>query len=293
MWVEVLHGWGLEPLAMLGCAVGIDFDRDQFKVLNVPSSDLKVLYGVSTYELTTYDLLETHVARQTAAGNVVLLDLDAFYLPDMPEFYGMRHASIRVAVDRLNGASRSASYYRQGKRFELTGADFTGAFDAVSTQGLWEPLEPAQARSITCVNRSEVPVLAEAVPAFAVQLLRGHLSALPKRQPIAAFREAFHEGLETLSAGGEQYRHAYVYSTLSRLGSHFELLAAHLHWLTEEGYPQPKGALRASRQIASESLVCQLRLLRATSRGQIDDCEDSLDRIEANYQIVISDLLTV
>ncbi len=290
MWVEVLHGWGLEPLAMLGCTVGIDFDRDQFKVLTIPTGDLEVLYGVSSYEVTAYDSLEAHIARQTADGNVVLVDLDAFHLPDMPECYGVRHAAVRVAIDRLDGASRSASYYRQGKRFELTGVDFIGAFDTFSPQ---RQFDPADVRSIRCVSRSDAPVLAEAVPAFAVQLLRNHLAALPKRQPIAAFREAFHDGLETLSAGGEAYRHAYVYSTLSRLGSHFELLAAHLQWLTEEGYPQPKRAVHASQQIAGESLVCQLRLLRATSRGQIDACEDSLDRIEAHYRVVVDDLQSV
>ena len=46
LWIELLHGWELEPIAALPFTVTLDFEGDQFTSLNIPSADLELLYGI-------------------------------------------------------------------------------------------------------------------------------------------------------------------------------------------------------------------------------------------------------
>lgn len=289
LWIELLSGWGFEPLAALGCAVALDFDGDQFTVLSLPPDDLKMLYGVTTFRLAIYDRLEAHIATQTAAGNVVLAEVDAFHLPDVPSLYGVLHGPTLVGIDRLDRENGIASYYRQGRRYELSGDDYRGIF---RQPALVDAYHDALIRHVECAKRAFPPVSEEALAAVSVQLLRRHLGRVPQRNPIAAFRETLASALDTLSRCGETYRHSFAYGTLSQLGSHFELFTAYLHWLEERHHAQPAGCIQASQRLVSESLVCQMRLLRATTRGRVDPCEDSLNLLEAAYDELIACLRT-
>lgn len=289
LWIELLHGWGFEPLAALACTVALEFDGDQFTVLSLPADDLKVLYGVTTFRLAIYDRLEAHIDKQTDAGNVVLTDVDTFHLPDVPSLYGTLHGPTLVGIDRLDMAACTASYYRQGRHYELGGDDYRGVF---RQPALVEGYHDALIRHVECAKRAFPPVSDEALAAVSVQLLRRHLSRVPQRSPIAAFRSTLVSALEKLANGGETFRHSFAYGTLSQIGSHFELFTAYLQWLESRHHPQPVGCIQASQGLMSESLICQMRLLRATTRGQIDPCEDSLDRIEANYEALITCLRT-
>lgn len=289
LWIELLHGWGFEPLAALACAVALEFDGDQFTVLSLPADDLKVLYGVTTFRLAIYDRLEAHIGKQTDAGNVVLADVDTFHLPDVPSLYGVLHGPTLVGIDRLDMATCTASYYRQGRHYELSGDDYRGVFRQPT---LVEGYHDALIRHVECAKRAFSPVSDEALAAVSVQLLRRHLGRVPQRSPIAAFRSTLVSALEKLVHSGETFRHSFAYGTLSQIGSHFELFTAYLQWLESRHHPQPMGCIQASQSLVSESLICQMRLLRATTRGQIDPCEDSLDRIEANYEALMACLRT-
>ena len=293
LWVEILHAWNFEPFAALGCTIALQFEVDQFGTLVFPAEDLQSLFGVTTSRLTVFDSLASHIAAQTAEGHVVLVDLDPFHLPDTPDLYGARHGTTLVAIDRLDPVAETASYYRQGRRFELSGADYHGAFKEVAAPVSAGEFHPTLLRSLTCVKRrvgTSTYLSPEETVKVSWQAFQHHLARLPAQNPIAAFRAIFQQRLELLVANDESYRHAFVYGTLSQLGSHFELFSAYLSWLAERGYAYPKRALQASRQIVSETLVCQLRLLRATSRGHIDRCDDCLDRIQHNYDNVVAAL---
>jgi len=296
LWVEILHGWGFEPFAILGHTITLSFEVDQFGTLVFPAEDLQALYGVTTSRLTVFDSLASHIAAQTLAGHVVLVDLDPFHLPDALDLYGTRHGATLVAIDRLDPVAETASYYREGRRFELSDTDYRGAFSGGSEPASSGGFHPTLLRSLTCVKRNAVTgatLSPEATVSASRQAFLRHLSRLPARNPIEVFRTEFNRRLEMLVASDESYRHAFVYGTLSQLGSHFELFSAYLSWLGERGYTYPKRALQASRKIVSETLVCQLRLLRATSRGHIDRCDDCLDRIQQNYNNLVAALTSV
>lgn len=287
LWIDILHAWGFEPIAMLACTLALDFEGDQFTSFGPPIADLERLYGVTSFPLAIYDTLAAHVARQTRLGRAVLLELDAFHLPDMPALHHVRHGPTAVGVDRLDIETGSASYYRRGKRYEIYGEDFIGAFGPPHSDGEYDE---ALIRHIRCVKRFAAPEPAATLAQASLGLLRQHLDRVPRSSPIAMLRLILNETLDLRMFLTPAFRHSFVYGTLTQLGSNFELLGIYLDWLNQNGCAQPEGCSHACREIAAEALVCQLRLLRASSRGQVDRCEDCFDSIEMRYQGIIAAL---
>ncbi|SDV50551.1 DUF1839 family protein [Chitinasiproducens palmae] len=287
LWIEILHGWGLEPLAMLGCAVAQDFAGDQFGLLNPPREDLETLFGVTTFTLGLYGDVRELVERQTVQGNVVLLALDGYYLSDAPALYRVAHGSVTVGIDSLDRSRGIASYYRRGVRYELRGSDYEGAFGAAEQEGFDEAL----LREAECVSRVAPPTAAQALPGQAAALLSRHLARRPVRSPIEAFGAVFDAALDRRLIEDIGYRHAFVYATLHQLGGNFELLGALLEWMARHQLKPPREALLACRTLASEALVFEMRLLRANSRGRADRCLDVLGKLQRAYARLIEALL--
>ncbi|MBE7204408.1 MAG: DUF1839 family protein, partial [Parafilimonas terrae] len=46
LWIELLHGRGLVPEAMLGFTLRQDFEGDQFTFFKPPTGDIERLYGL-------------------------------------------------------------------------------------------------------------------------------------------------------------------------------------------------------------------------------------------------------
>jgi hypothetical protein len=67
LWIELLHGYGLDPRAALAFTVTQDFEGDQFTFFKFPLEDLDKLYGLQVQELAIYDSLEDRVRRPSAA----------------------------------------------------------------------------------------------------------------------------------------------------------------------------------------------------------------------------------
>ena len=82
LWIELLHARGLEPLAGLAFTLGLDYEGDQFTFYKFPHNDLRMLYGIEVQELNLWRPLEVHAAQQYELGRVLLVEVDAFYLPD-------------------------------------------------------------------------------------------------------------------------------------------------------------------------------------------------------------------
>ena len=52
--VEMLHAAGLEPEAMMGGAVAVDFELDQWTFFKPTPDDLFRLYGIDLHEVQPY-----------------------------------------------------------------------------------------------------------------------------------------------------------------------------------------------------------------------------------------------
>ena len=82
LWIELLHGRGFEPLAMLAYCATVDFEGDQWTFFKPPPEDLARLYGMEIFESLVYRPLPEHVREHHALGRIAIVEVDAYYLPD-------------------------------------------------------------------------------------------------------------------------------------------------------------------------------------------------------------------
>ncbi|SDD36501.1 protein of unknown function [Cupriavidus sp. YR651] len=282
LWVELLHGWELEPIAALPFTVTQDFSGDQFTSSNIPAGDMECLYGIVRDELSTYDRLESHVAAQTSCGNVVILEVDNFQLPQAGKAYRRQHARSSIAIDVLVPEATAVGYYHHDGYHTASGEDYEAIFrmpgdDAISRGAAFFPQAEVVRRRFTAQADA-------ALVRASLGLLRAHLVRRPRENPICAFRTAFPDHLDQLMARGEPNFQAYAANVLRQLGANFELLGRYVRWLVMQGQVLPDTVAEACYTMASEAMVMQFRLMRAVISHKPDPCQDCLDQLEAAYK---------
>jgi hypothetical protein len=80
--IELLHACGYEPLAAFGHLVRMDFEGDQWTFFKPPPDDLEALFGIDIHEMQPYRPLPTQIDEQLRRGRTIIVELDAWYLPD-------------------------------------------------------------------------------------------------------------------------------------------------------------------------------------------------------------------
>ncbi|SAL67119.1 hypothetical protein AWB71_04004 [Caballeronia peredens] len=293
LWIEILHGSGLEPRAALAFTVTQDFEDDQFTLGKLPFEDIEKLYGLQAQELSVFDSLEERALVQTRRGNIVLVEVDAFYLPDMRAVsYRREHAKTTIGIDVIDPDARRLGYFHHTGYHLLDGDDFDGILraDAAHEHGAAAASLFPHVEFVKHVRDalSGTP-LAEA----SADLLCVHLLRRPAHNPITRWRTAFPEHVETMIARGEPYARHYAFNVMRQLGANFELLAHYLQWLREQGFDIPPHTHMSARKIASETMVMQCRLARALSHGRRELCEASFDVIEEAYERVVPPLADI
>ena len=229
--VELLHARGDEPLAALGFLVRMDFEGDQWTFFKPPQHDLEALYGVDIHEMQPYRPLPAQIAEQIAAGRTLIVELDAWFLPDTAATsYRREHVKTSVAVESIDPAGGRMTYFHNAGLHELAGEDFRGIFrlDAGGWPSSGEVLPP-----YTEIVRFDAgPRLeGDALRRASAEQLRHHLARRPATDPFARFGERLAADLPALLEGEAEDYHAYAFATVRMAGSGFELLASHLDWL--------------------------------------------------------------
>src|SRR5262245_40425576 len=82
VWVELLPALGHPVEPALSFTVLQDFEGDQFTFFKFPLEDLQTLFGLSVQELAIYESVEAQTMAQLRRGRPVLVEVDAFWLPD-------------------------------------------------------------------------------------------------------------------------------------------------------------------------------------------------------------------
>ncbi|CAG4888415.1 hypothetical protein R54767_00559 [Paraburkholderia gardini] len=282
LWIELLHGFGLDPRAAFAFTVTQDFEGDQFTFFKFPLEDIERLYGTQVQELAVYDSLEDRVFAQTQRGHTVLVEVDGFYLPNTrATSYRREHPKTTIGIDFIDPASRHLGYFHNTGYHSLGGEDYDGVFRKLPQFSnrpdlLFPYVEFAkQARPAL-----EGTALAEA----SAELLCAHLARRPLRNPVSQWRAAFPAHLETLLERGEPFFHPYSFNLMRQLGANFEFLSKYLLWLTAQGFDVPDAIPASAQTIASEAMVMQFRLVRAMARGRRDPCDDCFDVLEAAWE---------
>lgn len=254
--IELLHAHGDEPLAMLGFTVQTDWEGDQFTYAKPPYADLERLFGVEIHEMLPYRPLPAHIEEQVAQGRTVLLEVDAWYLPDTAATsYRREHLKTTVAPVAIDPGAQRMRYFHNAGLFELAGEDYRGAFRMLDhfTEDVMDPF-------VELVRFDDAARLTgEDLRGVSREILAERHRRRPSRNPWRAWGEQLRADLPRLVAGDLADYHAYAFVTARMAGSAFELCADHVEWvLGAPGAP----AAAALRRIVEGSRTISLRLAR-------------------------------
>jgi hypothetical protein len=279
--IELLHARGDEPLAMFGFVAATDWEGDQFTYAKPPYADLKQLYGVDVHEMLPYRTLPEHIEEQLGLGQTVLVEMDAWYLPDTAATsYRREHFKTTIVPDAIDTANQRLRYFHNAGLFELDEEDYRGAFRLSDHFGE-DVMDP-----FTEVVRFEnaARLTGDPLRDHARVLLREHWARRPKRNPFAAWGERLAErDLPRLQSGDPQDYHQYAFVTVRMVGSAFELFADHIGWLLG---PEASPVVVAVRQIVDGTKVMSFRLARQrpfdpepTLSPMVQGWDSSMDRL--------------
>jgi hypothetical protein len=288
LWIELLHHFECDPHAALSFTVTQAFEGDQFTFPKFSLDDISRLYGLQAQELAIYDALEAHTVEQVKRGNVVVAEVDAFYLPDTRvTAYRQTHTKTTIAVTSIEPSKKHIAYFHNAGFFELSGEDYDGVFRlqpdlAGDVQALFPYVE--------FVKRARPPLEGDALVQRSVDLLKLRLLDRPQANPITQWRAEFPEHLRALLERDPAYYHLYTFNVLRQLGFNFELLAKYVAWLGERGVDIPADIQANAQTIAGEAMVMQFRLARARMRSRVDACNECMDTLEAAYEKTIEPL---
>ena len=260
LWLELLPALRLEPLAMLGFTLAVDFEGDQWTFFKPPHDELRALYGVDVQELTLWRPLLDHAVEHLQAGKFICCEVDAYWLPDTAGTdYRRQHSKTSILLGSLDPARKWLGYFHNAGYFELAGADFEALFalapasvSAATGPSLPLPLPlPLPAHPLHNLSAeplrnmpAHLPLYAELVridrlrrrppaelAALARPLLALHLARRPLSNPFTRFAERLAHDLPGLQAGGLACYHAWAFASVRQAGAAFELASAHLRWL--------------------------------------------------------------
>jgi hypothetical protein len=282
--VELLHGLGHEPLAVLPYTLAIDFEGDQWTFFKPPHGDLQQLYGIDVQELAIWRPLVEHVRDQVALGRPVLVELDSYFLPDTAgTAYKLAHVKTAVGVNEIDVESRHLGYFHNNGYFTLGGDDFREIFQLDGAPH--DRVLPPFAEIAKVDPEFGVPDLTQA----SLALLWKHVARIPRINPFEQFKLKFARDLEGLLKADLAQFHSYSFANLRQYGACFELGETYLGWLGErgiEGLERPRAALAA---IAQTAKAFQFQLARSMARGKPMELSP-LDAMGAHWETAMSEL---
>jgi hypothetical protein len=226
VFVELLHARGDEPLAALGCASSLDFEGDQLTFYKPPPAELRLLYGVDVHEMQPYRSLPEQAVAQLAMGRTLVIEVDAWYLPDTrATSYRREHTKTSLAVQEIDVEAERLHYFHGSGLHELSGEDFRGALRVDAPP---ESLLPYV--DLVRFDRGQ-SLTGDALPEAAVVLLRGHLADRPPVDPFTASAEFLDVAVRELSGGAPGADHQLAFATARMGGSAAEIVGAQAAWL--------------------------------------------------------------
>jgi hypothetical protein len=247
MWIEILHSWGLDPVAGLAFVVGTDFDGEQWTMFTYPEEDLRALYGIEVHELNVWRALVDHVEDQLRLGHLVSVDVDAFHLPDTEGVtYHLAHQKTTVAVQMLDRPNRMVGYFHNAGYAEAHGDDFDALFHLGSHE---DPLALALPPFAALVRLDGIRVDPTDLVPQVLGRLGVHLARRPADNPVTRLAERMVADLPAVSSSGMDAFHRYAFGTCRHLGANGELAAAFVGWLAEHDRS-------ADHQLLAEAAAC-------------------------------------
>lgn len=273
--IEVVHGLGLDPCALLPFTLAGEFEGDQWTFVKPSPHDLEQLYGLQISELNLWrPALLTHAVEQVSRGRLVLAEVDAFFLPDTAGTdYRRAHTKTTVALESIDPATRQLGYFHNAGYFWLEGEDFAGLFrlgnaglgadghgtDALGTAGFGLP------PYVELLKRERQVRLSDAeLTARSLELLRQYLGRTAPAAVAAMSSWYLAEVVRIKAAGGGAY-HPFAFATVRQLGASAELFAHYLRWLAARGITGAAQLASPFDQVSDRAKSLLLKTARAVA----------------------------
>jgi hypothetical protein len=254
--VELVHARGGEPLAMMGCALEVDFEGDQWTFFKPRPEDLERLYGIDVHEMQPYRALPDQIAEQIERGRTIVVELDSFHLPDTAATsYGREHVKSSVVAEAIDREGERLRYFHGPGYFELAGEDYRGVFRLGG--GFSDDVLPPYTELVRF--DAGTPLAGEELRAAARELLARSVARRPASNPFERFGSQLGRDLPRLLEGDAAAYHDYAFATVRMVGSAFEAGASEVEWLLGgEG----EGAAAAMTRIVEGSKALSFKLAR-------------------------------
>lgn len=287
LWIELLHAYGMDPVAALPFTLTIDLEGDQWTFFKFPLADLDALYGLEVFELTVWRSLPAHIENQLAQGRPVIIEVDACWLPDtVGTCYRAEHVKTSIAVQAIDLAGRRLGYFHNGGYFELDGPDFAGVLRTESPPDA-EYLPPY----VEVVKSGRAaPAAGRDLVARSMNLLRMHLQRRPVQNPFRRYAAQLVDDLEWLSGESLPQFHRYAFATLRQCGAAFELAGAYLRWLEAADPHALEPLARSCDNIASTAKALQFKIARVVQTRRAFDPTAALDAMAVEWDQLMSAL---
>jgi len=280
VWVELLAALGHPVEPALAFTVLQDFEGDHFTFFKFPLEDLQTLFGLSVQELAIYESVEVQTMAQLRRARPVLVEVDAYWLPDAQEAYRTGHVKTSIAVIALDPGKRRLGYFHGTGYHEATGEDYDGLFRGPTILFPYAEFVKRDGRAL------DGAALLEA----SLALLRCHLEHRPRANPVRQWRSALPSHLERLAARDMAYFHLYAFNMPRQLGANFEMLGTYLQWLGAGGVEGLADAAAASRRIAEAAKTVQFQLARLVHRRKVDADAVGLQALADDYDRIFDAL---
>lgn len=289
LWIEVIHGMGLDPMPSLAFTLALDFEGDQYTFYKFAHNDLRDLYGFDVQEINIWKPLVEHAVEQVALGRVIIPEVDSFWLPDTAGVsYQIEHVKSSIAIQDIDVGAKKLGYFHGKTYHELSGDDFDGVFrlaPGMTGPNVLPPFtEIAKLSSMKPLSGAE---LAER----AVALTRRYVARRPAQNPIAAHRDRFPADLEWMRASSNpNLFHQYAFATFRQVGSCFEVAADYLRWLEQRTGTPLATAAGEFESIAKTAKSFQFKLARAVTLKRDVDFGGAFDSMIANWDTAMQQL---
>jgi hypothetical protein len=274
LWIETLHAMGLDPHAMLPFCLAIGWEADQWTFFKPPLADLDALYGVELEELCIWDTLAAHTERQLAAGRLVIVEADSWFLPDTHGVnYRVEHGKTAVCVQAIDRGARRLGYFHNGGYYTCEGEDYDGVLRVEALAGSMAPyVELVRLGAVKRLGADELRAASRALAA-------AHLRRRPAN-PVGEWRARFADELEWLRAQPIAAFHRWAFATLRQLGSAAQLGARWAAWLD----PGLAPAVAALERVRDGAKTLQFKVARAVNGKKPLDADAALGEIEASWR---------
>ncbi|WP_409484920.1 DUF1839 family protein [Arsenicicoccus dermatophilus] len=275
IWIEITAALGLPPEPLGVCALSAGTVPGAWAFLKPQTDDLRELYGLEVGEIALWRTVEQHVVDHLAAGELLTVESDAWYLPDTEGVsYRLDHVKTTIVPVAVDPGARRMTYFHNSGLYELAGDDYDGALAREGVECCAPQPYLERVRLVGGLRDEAV------VRQAALRLAADHLARRPDGNPVAELAAAVRELVPSLPERGMGFFHRYSFTATRQLGLTAQAAADATRWLAAgPGAAEAELSCAAADfdVVSQEMKNLQFALARITG-GRSRDVEPTLAR---------------